>query len=190
MPTATGWPTHWMTQTGEGKFSCWKWMQAWHDFMNKIYWSMILYFTLTKLWTTHSEWGFWPLRRAAHVPTVMCAWSPFKTFLFIVECSLASCRHCRWSFYFFILRLNVSIPTHVFVIATRCTDSHRSLKQCSTLQTLTFILPQMDTSREFNCQVLSSVTASQLTSLQDAVCVLRNLSLLVYCVALSHRFLW
>ena len=53
----------------------------------------------------------------------------------------------------FPFRLNVSIPTHVFVIATRCANSSRMLEQCSSIQTLTFILPQVDTSQEFNCQV-------------------------------------
>ena len=193
MSTAMGWPTHWMTQTGEGKFSCWKRMQASHDFMNKIYWSTILYFTLTRLWTTHSEWGlFLAAQKSSPCPYSYVCMKPIENVSFY--CRVQSCWHWHWSFNFSILRLNVSIPTHVFVIATRCTDSQQSLEQCSTLQTLTFILPQVDTSREFNCQVLSSATASQLTSqLSGTVqcdCFTAHFSTVGYCpVRLLHSSL-
>ncbi|KAK7100774.1 uncharacterized protein [Littorina saxatilis] len=51
-----------------------------------------------------------------------------------------------------IHRTNLSVPTHIFLIASRCQNASQLLGQCSSIQTLSFILPQVDTSKPFNCQ--------------------------------------
>ncbi|PVD23081.1 hypothetical protein C0Q70_16343 [Pomacea canaliculata] len=53
-----------------------------------------------------------------------------------------------------IKRSNNTVPTHLFVIVARCANksSDVTTAQCADVQTLSFILPQKDSSRVFNCQ--------------------------------------
>ncbi|KAK7482275.1 hypothetical protein BaRGS_00026518 [Batillaria attramentaria] len=51
-----------------------------------------------------------------------------------------------------ISRSNASVPTHVFLTVSRCNDTSVPVSRCSKIQTLSFILPQEDSSHKYNCQ--------------------------------------
>lgn len=60
------------------------------------------------------------------------------------------------------------IPTDVFLVATRCENQTVSLQRCQYLQTLTFLLPQVDSSKQHNCQTVYDYLVDNEARVRDA----------------------
>ncbi|KAL8580376.1 hypothetical protein ACOMHN_037475 [Nucella lapillus] len=66
-----------------------------------------------------------------------------------------------------ISRSNPSIPTHIFVIASRCDNRSQPVAGCSNLKAISFILPQVDTSKDFNCQSVEAYLVDNEARVRD-----------------------
>ena len=180
MSIAMGWPTHWMTQTGEGKFSCWKRMQASHDFMNKIYWSTILYFTLTRLWTTHSEWGlFLAAQKSSPCSYSYVCMKPIEN----VPC------YCRVQF---SIMLTLTLVFQLFHSQIECQHPNTRFCDCHTLHGQPSVIETMQHPADLDLHSAPGghITGVQLSGTVQCDCFAAHFSTVGYCpVWLLHSSL-